>query len=87
MISKTVTVSNETGLHARPASMFVQKANKYQSQISIEHKENNINAKSIIALLSAGICSGSVINISATGDDEEKAVDELVGLIESGFGE
>lgn len=87
MTTRTVTVSNKTGLHARPASMFVQTANKYDSQISIKHGDRDYNAKSIMALLSAGISSGSIIDISAIGDDECKAVEELVTLIESQFGE
>ena len=87
MTTKTVTVSNKTGLHARPASMFVQTANKYDSQISIKHGDKDYNAKSIMALLSAGICSGSTIDISAIGNDENLAVEELATLIESRFGE
>lgn len=82
-----VTIKNKTGLHARPASVFVQMASSFQSQITIRCKENSYNAKSIMALLSAGISCGSKIEISAEGTDEIEAVDTLVSLVESKFGE
>lgn len=87
MVTRSVNVINKTGLHARPASIFVQSATKFQSEISIKHKENTYNAKSIMALLSAGICCGSRVEILAEGQDEKEAVDTLAVLIESKFGE
>lgn len=87
MVVKSVNVTNKTGLHARPASMFVQAASKFQSQITIKHGENSYNAKSIMALLSAGICCGNVVEICAEGADEKEAVSTLVDLIASKFGE
>ncbi|MCT4566537.1 MAG: HPr family phosphocarrier protein [Maledivibacter sp.] len=87
MVVKSVHITNETGLHARPASMFVQMASKFQSQITIKHGENSYNAKSIMALLSAGICCGNEVEICAEGNDEEQAASTLVDLIASKFGE
>lgn len=87
MVIKSVNVTNKTGLHARPASMFVQAASKFQSQITMKHGEHSYNAKSIMALLSAGICCGNVVDICAEGADEKEAVSTLVDLIVSKFGE
>lgn len=89
MTKKTTKIINKTGLHARPASDFVQAAGKFQSDISIKRvgDEEEANAKSIIFLLSLGLCQGEEVEISADGSDEAEAVDQLVKLIQSGFGE
>lgn len=89
MYRKEVIVRNPTGLHARPASEFVAKAKKFQSKISICRKggEKTGNAKSIIVLLSMGLCQGETAELTADGLDEAEAIDALVELIESGFGE
>ena len=84
------TVQNISGLHARPASEFVARAKGFQSKISIRRMESDKpvgNAKSIIVLLSMGICQGESVEITAEGPDEQEAVAELTALIESGFGE
>lgn len=90
MYRKEVIVRNPTGLHARPASEFVAKAKSFQSKISISRVGPNAksgNAKSIIILLSLGLCQGETVEITADGLDEQQAVDALVELVESGFGE
>lgn len=89
MYKKTTTVLNKSGLHARPASDFVKEAGKFGSKITIRRldEEEEANAKSIVFLLSLGIGQGVEVEISAKGDDEQQAVDSLVALIESGFGE
>ena len=87
MISKEVTILNATGLHARPASMFVQEAGKYKSEINIIKGEKKINAKSIMGIMAGGISKGTVITIKADGEDEQAAMDALAGLIENKFGE
>lgn len=89
MYKKTVTIQNKTGLHARPASDFVKEAAKYASKITIRRidEDEETNAKSIVFLLSLGIGQGTEVEISARGGDEQQAVDSLVALIESGFGE
>ncbi len=85
--SATVTVSNQTGLHARPASLFVQKAARFKSDIDVLLNEKRINAKSIMGILSAGIGQGVEIIIEAEGEDAEDAVDALVALVNEKFGE
>lgn len=87
MFSKEVTVLNATGLHARPASMFVQEAGKYKSEIFAIKNGNKINAKSIMGIMAGGISQGTVVTIQAEGEDEQAAVEALVTLIESKFGE
>jgi phosphocarrier protein HPr len=87
MIIKETVVTSKSGLHARPASDFVKLSSKFKSAITLNFKNKEINAKSIIAILSAGITCGSDISIKAEGADEEEAVEKLVELIKSDFGE
>lgn len=90
MISKKTAVVNKTGLHARPASDFVQKAKAFQSIITIRNLDEDgesVNAKSIVRLLAEGMGQGTNVEISADGPDEQQAVDTLVDLMETGFGE
>ena len=85
MFIKEVTVQNQVGLHARPATFFIQKANEYKSMISIARDERKVNAKSLLGVLSLGITKGITVTISAEGDDEKEAVEGLVELITSNF--
>lgn len=87
MFSKEVVVQNQVGLHARPATFFIQRANEYKSSIWVEKDERKVNAKSLLGVLSLGITKGTTINIIADGADEEEAVTTLVALIESNFAE
>lgn len=87
MQKHTVIINNVSGLHARPASIFVSTAGKFKSDIKIIEGENVINGKSIIAVLSAGIKQGTEISIVAEGEDETEAISKLVELVESGLGE
>lgn len=92
MYQKTTTVINRTGIHARPASVFVNEAKRFQSDITIcnlnlEDRNNTANAKSIIKVLTLALSQGSQVKVSADGPDEKEAVDDLVGLIDGGFGE
>ena len=87
MISKEVVVQNQVGLHARPATFFIQKANEFKSSIWVEKDERKVNAKSLLGVLSLGITRGVNINIIADGADEEQAVLALVELITSNFAE
>ena len=84
-MEREVVVLNESGLHARPATILVYNANKFKSNITIEKDGKKVNAKSILFVLSLGVSSGTKIKISADGVDEEKAVDTLVKLIENNF--
>ena len=87
MCMKDVEVKNRVGLHARPATFFIQKANEYKSSIWVEKEERRVNAKSLLGILSLGIVGGAKIRIIADGSDEQLAVDGLVKLVESGFSE
>lgn len=87
MYTKEITVNNEVGLHARPATYFIQKANEFKSGIWVEKEERRVNAKSLLGVLSLGIMQGTVITLIADGADEQDAVDSLSALIENDFGE
>ena len=87
MFVKEVMVQNQVGLHARPATFFIQKANEFKSSIWVEKEERRVNAKSLLGVLSPGIVGGTSIRIIADGSDEQEAVDSLVELVKSGFAE
>ena len=87
MYTQEITVNNEVGLHARPATFFIQKANEFKSGIWVEKEERRVNAKSLLGVLSLGIVGGTDIRIIADGSAEQNAVDSLVALVESGFAE
>ena len=87
MFSKEVEVLNQVGLHARPATFFIQKANEFKASIWVEKDERKVNAKSLLGVLSLGIVKGTKINLIADGQDEEEAVVTLVNLIASNFTE
>ena len=85
MYSKEVVVQNQVGLHARPATFFIQRANEFKAGIWIVNDERKVNAKSLLGVLSLGITRGTRITIVADGSDQEEAVDSLVELISSNF--
>ena len=85
MFVKDVVVKNQVGLHARPATFFIQKANEFKSSIWVEKEERRVNGKSLFGVLSLGIIGGTSIRIIADGPDEETAVNSLVALVESEF--
>lgn len=89
MLNKEVTIRNATGFHIRPAQLFTEQAVKFQSQVNILVKDQDVkvDGKSILGLMTLGLSLGSVIEISADGPDEEKALESLVQLVEGGFGE
>lgn len=87
MYVKDVVVQNQVGLHARPATFFIQRANEFKSSIWVEKEERRVNAKSLLGVLSLGILGGTAIRIIADGQDETEAVDSLVNLVLSGFSE
>ena len=87
MISRDVTIKNSVGLHARPATFFIQKANSFRSSIWVEREDRRVNAKSLLGVLSLGIMGDTEIRIIAGGVDEEQAVNALVALVDSGFAE
>jgi phosphocarrier protein HPr len=85
MVSKNVAVKNIVGLHARPATFFIQKANEFKASIWVEKDDRRVNAKSLLGILSLGITKDATISIIADGLDEEIAVDSLIALIETKF--
>ena len=87
MYVKEVEVQNQVGLHARPATFFIQKAHEFKASIWVEKDERRVNAKSLLGVLSLGIVGGTTIKVIADGTDEAVAVDGLVQLVESGFSE
>lgn len=85
MVSRNVTIQNSVGLHARPATFFIQKANAYKSSIWVENEARRVNAKSLLGILSMGIVKGMTVTLIADGPDEAEALDGLAALIDSGF--
>ncbi|MGL5692532.1 MAG: HPr family phosphocarrier protein [Peptostreptococcaceae bacterium] len=86
-MEKIVSIKNASGLHARPAGMFVKKAAEFKSSVEVIAKGKTVNAKSIMGIMSLGLAKGDELTIAANGEDEEVAINTLVELIDSGFGE
>ena len=87
MFMKETVVNNQVGLHARPATFFIQKANEFKSSVWVEKDERRVNAKSLLGVLSLGIVKGTSITLIGDGPDEEAAINALVELINSDFTE
>ena len=85
MYVKEVSVQNHVGLHARPATFFIQKANEYKASVWVEKEERRVNAKSLLGVLSLGIAKGMTVKLIADGSDEKDALDGLEALINTGF--
>lgn len=87
MVKREMTITNNIGLHARPATFFIQKANSFKSSIWIEKDDRKVNAKSLLGVLSLGIAKGMVVTLVAEGQDENDAVEGLIELVQSGLAE
>ena len=87
MLTKTFTIKNKVGLHARPASVLVQTANKFKSDIKIEKDGREVSAKSILGVLSLGAEKGSTIVVTVDGVDEEEALKTIEYLVNNNFGD
>ncbi len=85
METKTIVVKNQVGLHARPATFFIQKANSYKSSVWVGKDDRRVNAKSLLGVLSMGIVKGTVVTLIADGEDEKEALDGLEDLISTGL--
>ncbi|ANU28520.1 phosphocarrier protein HPr [Planococcus versutus] len=83
MIEKQFTITDEAGMHARPASALVGAVSKFKSEVTIEHKGKKVNLKSILGVMSLGIPSGSVVTIAADGEDENEALDQAADVMKS----
>jgi phosphocarrier protein HPr len=87
MKSLELTVENQVGLHARPATLFVKQAQKHEAVITVSYDGKTVNAKSLLSLLTLGVTRGGVITVAAEGSDEEAALEALGELVKSNFGE
>ena len=87
MVKREAGINNQLGLYARPATVFIQKANEFKSSIWIEKEERRVNAKSLLGVLSLSIVKGTAINLIADGPDEDEAIEALTQLIGSDFSE
>ncbi len=85
MCSQEAVVNNQVGLHARPATFFIQKANEFKCSVWVEKEERKVNAKSLLGVLSLGIVKGTAIKLIADGADEKEAIEALSKLISSDF--
>ena len=87
MVKKEMTITNNIGLHARPATFFIQKANTFKSSVWIEKDDRKVNDKSLLGVLSLGIAKGMVVTLIDEGSDENEAVDGLIALVQTGLAE
>lgn len=87
MTEATATIENKTGIHARPASQFVQKASSFKSKVQLKAKGKTVDAKSILMIMSMGLVKGTEVTIVADGPDEADAVAALKQMIDDKFGE
>ena len=87
MVSQIVRIKNPTGLHLRPAGILCKEALRYQSSVRFQFENTTANAKSVLSVLSACVKSGDEITLICEGPDEERALAEMVALVESGLGE
>ena len=87
MTSKTLTITNAQGFHMRPAGAFAAAMAKFNSNVTIKFNGSDVNGKSLMNIIAAGIKCGSTIEIVCEGDDENAALDSAVALVECGFGE
>lgn len=85
MVTKTLVLTNEEGLHARAAALFVRTANRFQSEITLSLEGEEVNGKSIIGIMSLGAFEGEEITIKTEGSDEDEAMESLENLIENKF--
>jgi len=88
MVETELTLNNDQGLHARPADLFVRTANKFKSDITVRNLStgsNDVNAKSILRILSLGVYSGHIIQVMANGEDENQAIEEIATLVNHNF--
>ena len=77
MYTQEIIVNNEVGLHARPATFFIQKANEFKSGIWVEKEDRRVNAKSLLGVLSLGIVQDTTLSLTADGPDEGDAIETL----------
>lgn len=87
MESRTFTITADTGVHARPATLLVNQAGQFESEIELQYNDKTVNLKSIMGVMSLGIPKGAEIRITATGSDEESAIESITEIIKEHLGE
>jgi phosphocarrier protein len=87
MVSRSVIVANRLGLHARAAARFVHLASAFSSQVKISRGSHTVDGKSIMGILFLAAATGTVLTVTADGEDQQAALDALCGFVETGFGE
>lgn len=87
MKTRTLTVPNKLGIHARPAALIVRKASEYRSEVFISNGVDEVNAKSIMGVMTLAAAGGTRISVSTDGPDEDAALEGVCAVIETGFGE
>ncbi|MDT8901715.1 HPr family phosphocarrier protein [Anaeroselena agilis] len=87
MREQTLAITNKIGLHARPAALLVKTAAAYKSDITLVKGDKSVNAKSMLAIMSAGVKAGDAVTVRAAGEDEEQALEAVAALIKAGFNE
>ena len=87
MVEREVVIKNRAGIHARPAALLVQTANKFNSNITFVNGDDRVNGKSIMGIITLGASYNTTVTIEADGDDEEQAIEALVSLFENRFEE
>jgi len=85
-MERTVTLGSKSGLHARPAAVFVQQAKGFQSQITLSKNDKTVNAKSILSVLTLGAEHGDQVVLKVEGDDAQSAIDNLAPFLEGDLG-
>src|SRR5690348_3640895 len=86
ILERTITLASKSGLHARPAAVFVQKAKAFRSQITLSKNDKTVNGKSILSVLALGAEQGEQVTLKADGEDANTAIDQLTALLEEGLG-
>ena len=87
MLRQTVTITNPTGLHLRPAGIFCNVASRYKCRVTFEYDDVSANAKSVLSVLGACVKCGDEIEFICEGEDEKEALKAMVDVVESGLGE
>lgn len=87
MVSRKVIVQNEKGIHLRTAGIFCEEAMKYKAHVDLKCKNKTLNGKSVLGVLGAGVKRNDTIEIVCDGEDEERALDSLIALVQNGLGE
>lgn len=87
MVSKEVVINNQTGLHARPASLLIATANKFKAELKLVHENREANLKSIIGVMALAVGAGETVTVQGRGEDANEAVDNIVEIIKNNFSE